>query len=408
MDKAPSYPILMLTSCVVGLGCYTAAYMRIPILPLYARSLGIGPIEIGIINSLLMLAAGILSVPLGILSDRLGRKRLVLTGILVTAASSYLLALSRTSPQMMLISVFAGLGLAAFGPTMMSFVADFSPLTHRGRTYGWYTMTIYGGMGIGPAIGGLFAQLLNFRWVFTISAILGCAVFSIALLFFPKSNPAWHEGTQKRNNRKIVWELLRNNPYLVCLLVTLFGTFSLGAFITFLPLHASDRGIKVGQIGLIFAIQAIVNALGRFPFGYLCDRFTQRRVLTLVGLLAYSLSNVGLALSNSLAMFLMSALIMGIGMGIAFTAVATLISELVPAASRGLAMGAFTSCIYLGQMLSSSTMGVVAGKYGFQACFLITAGMIVVASVTFSLIFKPGFVSPDRDDRHGEQPHVFP
>ena len=80
------------------MGCYTAAYMRIPILPLYARSLGIDTIRIGVINSLFMLAAAGMSMPLGILSDRLGRKRLVMAGILISASSSMLLGFSRTFP----------------------------------------------------------------------------------------------------------------------------------------------------------------------------------------------------------------------------------------------------------------------------------------------------------------------
>ena len=69
-NPAPSYRMLILISCALGLGCYTGAYMRIPILPLYARSLGVDTIEIGVINALFMLAAGAFAIPLGIMSDR--------------------------------------------------------------------------------------------------------------------------------------------------------------------------------------------------------------------------------------------------------------------------------------------------------------------------------------------------
>jgi MFS transporter, DHA1 family, multidrug resistance protein len=387
-NPAPSYRTLILISCATGLGCYTAAYMRIPILPLYARSLGVGTVEIGVITSLFMLAAGSFSIPLGIMSDRLGRKRLVLAGLLISALSSFLLAFSRTSPQIMVIYVFAGIGLAAFGPTMMSFVADFSPLTHLGRSYGWYTMAMYGGMSLGPTIGGFFAYLLGYQWVFTISGILGFIVFLIALFSFPKQRPAHPHRSQKRDSRKIIRELLGNRPLLACWLVTLFSCFGLGVFITFQPLHASDQGIGVGKIGLIFGTQAIVNSLGRIPFGYLSDRVPRRSTLVLWGLLGYSASIAGIGLSTSLAMFLVSAFGMGISMGIAFTAVGALVSELVPADSRGVAMGGYNTCIYMGMMLSALIMGVVAGKFGFRACFLITAGLNAVGALAFSFIFK--------------------
>lgn len=387
-DLGPSYPTLILISCAVGLGCYTAAYMRVPILPLYARSLGAGTIEIGLINSLFMLTAGGFSLPLGIISDRLGRKRLVLAGLMVSALGSLLLAFSRTSPQMMIIYVFAGIGLGAFSPSMMSFVADFSPVTHLGRSYGWYTMAMYGGMSLGPTIGGFFAYLLGYQWVFTISAILGFIVFLIALFSFPRHSTARPHGSRKRGSRKIIRELLGNRPLLACWLGTLFSCFGLGVFITFQPLHASDQGIGVGKIGLIFATQAIVNALGRIPFGYLSDRVPDRSNLVLWGLLGYSLSIAGIGLSTSLAMFIISAFAMGIGMGIAFTAVGALISEVIPADSRGFAMGGYNTCIYTGMMSGALIMGTVAGRYGFRACFLITAGLIAVGALAFSFIFQ--------------------
>jgi len=384
----PSYRTLILISCVAGMGCYTAAYMRIPILPLYARSLGAGTIEIGIINPLFMLAAGAFSMPLGIMSDLLGRKRMVLAGLLISALSSFLLTFSRSAPQMMIIYVFAGIGLASFGPTMMSFVADFSPSTHLGRSYGWYTMAIYGGMGLGPTIGGFCAYLLGYQWVFMISAIMGFIMFMIALLSFPNQRPAHPDAPPKRARQKIIRELLENRPLLACWLVTLFSCFGLGVFITFQPLHASDQGIGVGKIGLIFGTQALVNALSRIPFGYLSDRVPDRSTLVVWGLLGYAVSTAGTGLSTSLEMFLISAFGMGISMGIAFTAVGALISELVPADSRGFAMGGYNTCIYTGMMLSSLIMGAVAGRFGFRACFLITAGLVAVGALAFSFIFQ--------------------
>jgi MFS family permease len=387
-DEAPSYSTLILISCFAGLGCFTAAHMRIPILPLYARSLGVGAMGIGIINSLFMMAAGTLSMPLGIMSDRFGRKRLVLAGILITALSSLFLSWSRNFPQIMIINAFAGLGLGAFTPTMMSFVADFSPLTHRGRSYAWYTTATNLGMSLGPAIGGLLAQVFSYRRVFSISAIMGFVVFSAASLSFPNASPEHYNRTPKKEFMKIISGLLRNNPLVACWLVTLVTSFGIGVYVSFLALHASDQGVGVGKIGLIFGTQAIVNVLGRIPFGYLGDRLAHRSDLVLMGVLVYSISVLGFGLSSSLVMFLISAVLMGLGMGISFTAVGALIPELVTSDSMGFAMGGYAASIYLGMMLGSLTMGVVAGRFGFRSSFLITAGIIAIGAVAFNSIFK--------------------
>lgn len=394
-NPAPSYRTLILISCVVGLGCYAAAYMRIPVLPLFARSLGAAAIEIGLINSSFMLAAGLFAIPLGILSDRVGRKPVAMAGLMVSALSSFLLALSRTPAQMMAIYVFAGIGIAAFGPTMMSFVADFSPLTHLGRSYGWYTMAMYGGMSIGPAIGGSFAYLFGYERVFTISAILSLIMFAIVLLTFPRRRSPRSCNLEDRGSLKKIKALLKNRRLLACWLVTLFSCFGLGVFITFLPLYASDQGIGAGKIGLIFAAHALVNALGRVPFGYLSDWVSDRSNLVLIGLLGYSAAIAGTGFSTSPAMFVTSAFAMGISMGIAFTAIGAMISEMVPADFRGLAMGGYNTCIYIGMMLSGLIMGVVAHSFGFRACFVITACVNAAGAFAFILIIKYASVSKE-------------
>lgn len=389
MDKpARSYSALILISCAAGLGCYSVVYMRIPIIPLYAHSLGVDIVGIGVINSLFMLGAGTSSVPLGMMSDRLGRKRLILAGVLISTVSSFLLAFSGSAREIMVVYGLAGIGIAAFATTMMSFVADFSPPTHLGRSFGWFTMATNGGMSLGPAAGGIFASLLSFRWAFAISGIMGLAVFMISLLFFPGQGPSGPEEPPKKLSRKAIRSLASNRPFLACLLGTLCVCFSFGVFITFLPLQASRRGIAVGEIGVIFAMQATVNALCRIPFGYMFDRVSNKGSLVPAGLLAYSVSNVGLAVSASLAVYLISASGAGIAMGIVFTSLGALVSELVPPDLRGLAMGGYNGCIYIGMMLGALIMGVVSAALGFTASFLITAALLALGAMAFSFIFK--------------------
>lgn len=379
---------LLLICCLVSFGCYSGAYMRIPVLPLFARGLGADTLQVGMITSSFMLVAGLLCFPLGIISDRLGRKRLILAGLLLSSATSFLLGFSKTPWQLLGVYLFSGAGIAAFAPTMMSFVIDFSPKTHIGRSYGWYTMSLYGGMSVGPALGGFAAQVLSFEWVFTISALFTFIMFWIALMALPGHPGQHHQSRPERKNTAIFRELARNRFLLACLLVTLGSSFCLGVFITFAPLHASDQGIGVGEIGIIFGVQAVVNALCRIPFGYLSDQVADRKKMVFAGLLGYSLSIVGIGVSSSLSSFLVSAFAMGICMGIAFTAIGALIAEVVPSDSRGFAMGAYNTCIYLGMMLSALIMGMITRDLGFRFGFITTALINAVCALAFLLLFR--------------------
>jgi MFS family permease len=362
--------------------------MRLPVIPLYARSIGADTVQIGIINSAFLLIAGIMSLPLGILSDRFGRKLFASLGLIVLSVTAFLLYFSKTPMQIMWIYLLFGAGLAAFGPTMMSFVADFSPRTHLGRSYGWYTTAIYTSMSLGPAIGGFIAQQRGFLQVFLISGMIIFLSFWVVVLFLPPTHLVIADRPKKRKPSIIIRELLKNRPLLSCWLVTFGGCFALGMFVTFLPLHAQNQSLTVWQIGLVFAVQGLANALSRIPFGHLSDKVANRSTLVVIGFIGFAASMAGFAISKSTIHFVTFAIAFGVSMGLAFTSVGALIAEVVSLESRGLAMGGYNTCIYFGMMASSASMGGIIRKIGFEGGFFITAVINLFLVVFFYLLMK--------------------
>jgi DHA1 family multidrug resistance protein-like MFS transporter len=386
--RPPSYGTLLFISCGVAFIGYLGSYMRLPVIPLYARSIGADTVQIGIINSAFLLIAGIMSLPLGILSDRFGRKLFAALGLIVLSVTSFLLYFSKTPMQIMWIYLLFGAGLAAFGPTMMSFVADFSPKTHLGRSYGWYTTAIYTSMSLGPAIGGFIAQQRGFLQVFLISGMIIFLSFWVVVLFLPPTHLVIADRPKKRKPSIIIRELLKNRPLLSCWLVTLGGCFALGMFITFLPLHAQNQSLTVWQIGLVFAVQGLANALSRIPFGHLSDKVANRSTLVVIGFIGFAASMAGFAISKSTIHFVIFAIAFGASMGLAFTSVGALIAEVVSLESRGLAMGGYNTCIYFGMMASSASMGGIIRKIGFEGGFFITAVINLFLVGFFYLLMK--------------------
>ncbi len=386
--RPPSYGTLLFISCGVAFIGYLGSYMRLPVIPLYARSIGADTVQIGIINSAFLLIAGIMSLPLGILSDRFGRKLFASFGLIVLSVTSFLLYFSKTPMQIMWIYLLFGAGLAAFGPTMMSFVADFSPITHLGRSYGWYTTAIYTSMSLGPAIGGFIAQQMGFLQVFLISGMIIFLSFWVVVLFLPPTHLVIADRPKKRKPSIIVRELLKNRPLLSCWLATFGGCFALGMFVTFLPLHAQNQSLTIWQIGLVFAVQGLANALSRIPFGHLSDKVTNRSILVVIGFIGFAASMAGFAISKSTIHFVTFAIAFGASMGLAFTSVGALIAEVVSLESRGLAMGGYNTCIYFGMMASSASMGGIIRKIGFEGGFFITAVINLFLVGFFYLLMK--------------------
>ena len=379
----PSYGMLMLISCGAAFGCYFASNMRLPVVPLYAKSLDINTAQIGFINAAFFLSAGFLSLPLGFVSDRLGRKLLPSMGLLVLSGASFMLYFSDTFILLTLSYFFIGIGMAAFGPTMMSFVADISPATHLGRSYGWYTTALYCGMSFGPAAGGFVAQASGFLQVFLISGTLVFLNFWIIVFFLPRTRSVLETYSEKPKTATVLRQLFNNRPLMGCWLVTLGGCFGLGMFVTFIPLHAQNQGLNISQIGFVFFAQGLTNALSRIPLGYLSDKVANRKILVVFGIIGFAIAMAGFGVSRTVGHFMMFAIALGVSMGLAFTSVGALIAETVDSESRGVAMGGYNTCIYFGMMLNAALMGTVIQRIGFEYGFYLTA----VVNVLFIAIF---------------------
>ena len=293
------YYALLVICCGVVLGCYFGTYMRFPVVPLFAQSLGADTTLVGMINAAFLLAAGTLSLPLGLAAPRLGLKRLALVGLLMLAASSFLLAVSSTPHQLIWIYLFSGAGLAAFGPITMLYVAGLSPPSHLGRAYGWYTTALYVGMSLGPAAGGFTAEVWGFSAVFIISGLSILLVSGVMVLFLPRARQVMSVSTGRLPPaRTVIREVCQNRPLLGSWLATAGTCFGLGLFLTYFPLHAHAQGLTFSQIGLVFAVQGAVNAISRQPFGFWGDRARHRSYLVILGLIGIAAALVGYGLSH--------------------------------------------------------------------------------------------------------------
>jgi len=383
-----SYAALLMLFCGITFVCYFASYMRIPLVPLYARSLGADTARAGAINAAFFLMAGLLSLPLGMVSDRVGRKLLACIGLVVLAGTSFLLYFSRTPMQLLGVYLLFGVGLAAFAPTMMSLVADFSPPTHLGRSYGWYTTALYCGMSFGPAAGGFWADRWGVPQVFLASGVVILLNFLVTLRFLPRRSKEERALASAGRALETLRTFAGNRPLLGCWLITLGGCFGLGMFITFIPLHAHNEGLTTAGIGMVFFTQGLCNALSRIPLGHLSDRVGDRRVLVAAGVAGFAASMVGFGFSSHLAHFLFFALTLGTSMGLAFTSVGALIAQVVPPQARGLAMGGYNTCIYFGIMTSSAVMGAVIQRLGFSFGFFITAALNLAFIAGFHFLMR--------------------
>jgi len=383
-------PFLLL--CLIGFAAFFCSYLRIPVLPLLAARLGAGPAQVGMVNGAFMLTAGLLSIPAGLLADRIGRRRPILAGLALTAASSFLVSLCQAPWQMALAYLCFGAGLALFAPGMLSLVADLMPAHRLGQAYGWYTTAIYIAMTLGPASGGFLAKAWGLRQVFLLSGgalvLVGLAAWRVLPAGAPRHRSELHAALAAS------LELVRNRRLVACLVATAGSCLGFGVFLSFLPLYAAGLGFDPAQVGLVFAAQALTNVVGRIPLGALADR-CDRRFLVASGLFCLALALALIGLFTSLGALLGVAVLMGLGMALTYTSIGALIAQLVPALKRGLAMGMYNSCIYLGMMSGSTLLGLVLKGTGYPLGFALAGASSLVTLVLFALLMAGRPEAPD-------------
>src|SRR3989304_2860424 len=247
-------PAPVFVACALSFILYLGAYMRLPLVPLFASDLGATTVQVGMINAGFMVAAALLSLPLGLVSDRLGRKRLILSGMAISGLTSLFLLLVRTPLQVGAVYLFAGVGLACFSPSMMSYVGDVSPPHFLGRAYGWYTSSLYLGMAAGPGLGGAIADG-GFRTAFLFSA----AVIAAGILGGGPRTPPPPAGIRipvghlaDRTGKRERYIVAGNLFFALCIAL-------IGAFRGAVPLYLLFFGIGGGMGAACPAIGAVLS-----------------------------------------------------------------------------------------------------------------------------------------------------
>jgi MFS family permease len=163
-----------------------------------------------------------------------------------------------------------------------------------------------------------------------------------------------------------------------------FGACNIaGAYYSFLPLHADIQGLDVKQIGIVFLVQSVTNAVSRIPFGAFSDRVGHRKYLALAGIVLVTVSIAALGPARTYFHFLLAGFGLGVSMGVAFTSIGALIAETVEPRFRGLAMGGYNACIHFGMMAGSIGMGPLIEAIGFNHGFL----WVGVSNLPFVAIF---------------------
>lgn len=243
----------------------------IPVLPFYAEGIGATPTQLGLLMAVYSLMQLLFSPMWGKISDRIGRKPVIMIGIIGLSLSFFLMAISSQLWMLFAARIIGGFLSSANMPTVTAYVADITSEEDRGKGMGVVGAAVGLGFVFGPAIGGIFSEI-SLSMPFYISGISSLLTFFIVLFFLKESLPE-SERQQSTDSQPSRWQAFSGSLSILYTL-QLFVSISLaGLEASFAYFAAQKVGLNTVQLGYIFMIMGFTGAIVQ---GGLLGRLTKK------------------------------------------------------------------------------------------------------------------------------------
>lgn len=385
--------------CSAGLfAIFSSTISKSPVLPLFTAYLGGNPAEVGMVAAASAFTGIVFSIPAGMLSDRLGRKRMLIFSAIVFSTAPFIYPFVRNIWQLAIIRFYHGFATAIFIPVAMALVSDIF-YKERGEKIGLFSTSTLVGRFMAPISGGVIIGALAFNPEMSYKAVyLVCGVAGIiALLFILKLNPPSPPFTKGGRENKIDhrWQetltafktVISHRGILITSAVEAAILFAYGTFETFLPLHSVKIGLSAYDVGIFLSAQVITLALTKPLMGRFSDRHgRQPQIFT--GAIAGAFCIGSFSFFRSFIPMLLLSILFGLSLSIVTSATSSFIADLSRRETHGSAMGILGSIMDIGHTTGPLVSGVVAAAFGFEKSFV--AASLVLAAAAFIFLINIG------------------
>ena len=377
--------------CTIGVFCFISYNMvRMPVLALFAESLGASPERIGLIVSVSTLTGVFLKLPSGALSDIYGRRLLLRIGVIAFGLPPFFYPFIADLNLLTLLRLFHGLATAIFMPSALATVAELYR-ERRGAALGTYTACTQSGALLGPFIGGYLAFAAGFSPAFITAGVFGCVgILLFYSLHLSPPPPRVHEkglaalGAEMWKGFSVV---ARNRKVLITSLMDAAKMIANGALMAFLPLYGVSVGLNAGEAGLLFTIQSLTSFFSKPIMGRISDR-VGRQPLIMLGLLICALTFVCIPHVNQLALLLILSAGFGFGEAVVSSSSSAFVADSSEFKTLGAGMGMQGTIGDIGHAAGPLLAGFLIANTSYAAAFGIIAAIQAAAAAFFWLAMR--------------------
>lgn len=366
-------------------------FMILPILPLLAKDLSHStPFLIGLCIGIYGLSQAILQIPLGMLSDKIGRKPVIIGGLLIFASGSVLAALSDDIYWIIFARAIQGSG--AIAATTMALAADLSREDHRAKMMAFIGMSIGVSFAIAMVLGPLISQWGGLSAVFWTTALL--AIIGILLVAFvvPESKlTKTHRdtGVLKAYVKPVLTQstLLRMNLSVFSLHLLMTANFAV------LPLIFRDSlQIAGADHWKIYLPVLFISIIFSLPMIIISEKYRKAKIFFILAVSLIVLSQVLLAFTEyNLYSLLFAFLLFFIGFNFLEAMQPSLVAKYSDVSAKGTAMGVYSTSQFLGIFVGGAVGGLILQQFGIQGVFIFGIGIALLFLLVAISLPKPDF-----------------
>lgn len=347
----------------VGLGIIS------PILPLYARTFAATGFQIGLVFAAFSVSRALLGPFIGRLSDRIGRKPIILAGLAVYALVSVLYAWSTALWQLGVFRLIQGAASVMVTPIAQAYVGDLTPAGSEGRTLNAFYASLFIGMAVGPILGGGIGAAWSYDAAFYVMG--GLTVLSFVLVFFvvPTDETARTRRQPRAAAMLPIRQVLSHDAVKAMLAYFATRGFWWQAFTTFYPLFAvATFAVNEAQVGVVLSAYMFAEGLLQIPFGYLADRYPRVRQIV-IGSVFAPLVLLAIPFVRSIWAVAALAVAMGAFSALGRASLVAIRTELGRTHGMGTLAGIQGSAFAAGQMLGPLACGALVDAAGLASVF---------------------------------------
>ncbi|WP_305910193.1 MFS transporter [Methylomarinum sp. Ch1-1] len=364
-------------------------FMILPVLSLFTEQMeGATPLLVGLAISIYGLTQALLQIPFGLLSDRFGRKKIIIIGLILFSAGSMVAAVSTTIYGVLLGRALQGGG--AIAAAIMALVADLTQEVHRTKAMATIGASIGMSFGVAITLGPILAHYVGVAGIFWLTA--GLALLAMLVVLFVVPNP--QKVSTHRDAELIPSQFSKviSNPDLLRLD---YGIFVLHLILTasfvVVPLLLRDAGLLPGRHWLVYLPILVTSMAVMIPFIILAEKKRQMKKVFIGAICTLVIADFGLSMLHGELIGLIACLwLFFCGFNLLEATLPSLISKTAPGDLKGTAMGAYSSSQFFGAFLGGASGGWLYGEYGAIAVFWFAAALAA------SWVIVAAFMKPPR------------